>query len=53
MTVCLGGKAAATNRGTSLKNLIREGAKYNPMKASLTKLCGRRGENPQRWQQRL
>jgi len=28
LTVCLGGKANATNRGTSLKNLIKEGEKY-------------------------
>lgn len=29
ITVCLGGRASATNRATSLKGLIREGTKYN------------------------
>lgn len=29
LTVCLGGKANATNRATSLKNLIKEGEKYH------------------------
>lgn len=28
ITVCLGGKANATNRASNLKSLIREGAKY-------------------------
>ena len=28
LTICLGGKATATNRGSSLKNLIKEGEKY-------------------------
>jgi len=33
LTVCLGGKANATNRGTSLKNLIKEGEKYHKIVA--------------------
>jgi len=28
LTVCLGGKATATNRAASLKNLIKEGELY-------------------------
>jgi structural maintenance of chromosomes protein 6 len=31
LTVCLGGKATATNRGSSLKNLIKEGEKCVPL----------------------
>jgi structural maintenance of chromosomes protein 6 len=28
LTICLGGKANATNRATSLKSLIKEGERY-------------------------
>lgn len=34
LTICLGGKATATNRGSSLKNLIKEGEKYIPLSYS-------------------
>lgn len=36
MTICLGAKANATNRGSSLKNLIKEGEKSPPNLSKLT-----------------